>query len=292
MTGRVGTAGRRVHLALAAAVAALLLLLSGALLSVRTSEAAWVDPVVVSASVAAGTWGGGGDGPFSPGNDDTVISDVNWSVPSAAQACADIDITTDSTTPIAWAVDVDTSQPPYNGGLPDDLRGATVDILPAPGGVGRIVGTGSGADDPFNAQWNNLEIMAGQTATATICAYNLPLPEIVDPGPDTYTYTTELTGTSQYNACAVTTVTGHASPFYVGVEVVVDWSDVVDQAVADGQISQAEGDVLASLPLTRWESAGAVDVGQDGDIYTVRGTTGQNSAIVDGKVGTVSGCVS
>ncbi|WP_029253894.1 hypothetical protein [Paraoerskovia marina] len=276
--------------------AALLAILVSLLLArtVAPTEAAWVDAAVVSSSASAGTWnsGGGGDGPFTPGNADTVITDVGWTVSSATQFCADVEIATDSTDEVAWAMDVDTAAAPFNSSFPDELQGAVGPGGASPGDVVTVTGTDGGEGAPFDEMWNNALISAGQTATVHVCDYAAGLPSVVDPGDDTYTYTTALAGSSPYNVCAVTTVEGHSDPFYVGWEVVLDWSDTLDAQVAAGQITQAQADDLASVDLTRWDASGAVDVTQEGDVYTVHGATAENAAVVDGQSLTVKGCAS
>lgn len=287
------TARRRPVLLAWAAALALLGLVLGAAWQVQPSQAAWQDDAVSVANASAGTWGGGGgEGPFTPGNDDTVISGATWAVASATQYCVDVEVTTESTDPVAWAMDVDTSGNPFNSSLPDELQGAVPSGTPVAGEVVEVTGTDGGPDSPFNATWNNHLITAGQTATVRVCDYDAGLPAVVDAGDDTYSYASEFTGTTLTNSCVSTRIDGASSPFYVGWEVVVDWSDVLDAAVADGTMTAEQADVLRPMDLTRWDAAGDVEVSQAGDVYTVRGMTSDNAAITDGETITVLGCVS
>ncbi|GII98886.1 hypothetical protein CLV28_2673 [Sediminihabitans luteus] len=278
--------------AFVAALLALLALLGLAVAQpIATTDAAWSDDAVVAGAASAGTWGGGGgEGPITPGDDATIVSNEAWTVSSEQQFCVAFDVTTESTTPVEWSVLLATSLAPFNGAHQGDLTGATLASEPDAEGVARLVGTVGWEGQAWHAVQNNHSIVAGQTASVKVCVYDAGTPEIVQPGDDTYTYTTVLQENGVNNqACAVTTVTGH-SQFYVGVEVVVDWSDLLDAALAAGQITPAEYEYLLPLDLTVWDSGGIWDATVDGDTYTARPETGSAGSVMDGKTLTVKGC--
>jgi hypothetical protein len=167
------------------------------------------------------------DTPTTPG---TFMASLTWTLVTnnPVQACFDVDVTTSSTTPVEWSLDVDLTQAPFNGVSParfvltgnDGWRYRTVDA-----GAGLMQITG-------RAETGTATVVAGQAHKVGVCHWGLPDP-VQTPGAYTVTHTRgQWTAT---RACVDTTVTGNGtSPFYFAWTTQVDMSDAVAHLTGAG----------------------------------------------------------
>lgn len=182
------------------------------------------------------SWTAVAAGPIRPGTPDTVLTNIVWDLltNNPTQVCFHGDVSTTSTTPVAWALDIDLSQPPFNGVAARTLSLQGVDgwrydlarDTPADG-MAQITG---------NVRGGRATIIAGQTYRVELCDWRLP--DGVDT-PSAYTVSTvPTTPWTDTHACLATTITGNGtSQFYVG------WSTTVDMAPAVARLTDA-GHVL------------------------------------------------
>ncbi|WP_062079125.1 hypothetical protein [Demequina globuliformis] len=192
------------------------------------TQAAWTDEVATTTAAFAGDWGAGGDGDggISPGNDDTVISDIQWAIASPVQACANLTVTTESTTPVDWAVDVDMTSSPWNGvdpslGKVENGANAAID-----GTVLHLTGI---HDDgaPFNASSNNTPLSSAQVAKIRLCVYDGGDPPVGDA--DWYTTVQHAPVRDGNKVCTSMDVIGLVDedeyPFYYGWQATMDLTE-------------------------------------------------------------------
>ncbi len=169
-------------------------------------------------------------GPIYPSNPDTELTDVNWRLMNQTSACVDLTVTTQSPTPVLWALTVDLSQAPYNG--------ASASSLSLQGFAGWRYTIAADTPEPGFAQikgnpWAGRQtIVAGQEYDIRVCSWGLP--EGVDT-PSAYTVTTINGPTpNARRACVTTTVAGNGtSQFYVG------WSADIDATAAADHLTDA-----------------------------------------------------
>ena len=174
-------------------------------------------------------------GAVYPGTPDTVLDDLTWDLISnnPTQACFQATVSTTSTTPVEWALEIDLSLPPFNDTNHNTLQLAGPDgwhyrlapNQPSPGFV-QVEGRNSDV---------RRTIVAGQSYLVEVCAWNLP-PGVDTPSAYTVSTTPSSTQWTTTNACLDTTVTGNGtSQFYVG------WTTQVDMAPAIARLAEGGG---------------------------------------------------
>jgi hypothetical protein len=227
--------GRRRHRAATALVAALALLaLVLASRSADDTSAAWNDNATLAVSLTAGTWSGG-SGPVYPGADTTQFSTtITWDLKNATsgqQACFTANVTTASTTPVVWKVDLDLSQPPFNG-VTGGFRLAgnngwkyQLAYNTPVQGIAEITGKPD-ANEPW------VTVVAGQTRVVEVCNDNLPGAVQT---PTAYSVSSAHGTWTDSRACIDTTITGNGtSQFYFAWQTTVDMSTAVARLAAAG----------------------------------------------------------
>ena len=194
--------------------------------SAAATVAGW--PLSVSYTTAS-------PGPVYPGTPDTVLTDLTWDLISnnPTQACFQATVTTTSATPVAWALEIDLSQPPFNGASHNTLQLTAADggfyriapNQPSPG-YAQVEGTNKGG---------RRTIVAGQSYRVEVCDWSLPA-GVDTPSAYTVQTTPSTTQWTTTRACLDTTVTGNGtSRFYVG------WTAPVDMAPAIARLAEGGG---------------------------------------------------
>lgn len=199
---------------------------TAAVTQVRASIAGWA---------IAALWNAPPSGPVTPTNPDTpnqpgtFMASITWTLVTnnPVQACFDVNVTTSSTTPVTWSLDVNLTKAPFNGvdakrftltGT-DGWRYQTTAAAP---GLMRITGKASAG---------TATVVAGQHYTVGVCHYQLPDP-VQTPG--AYTVTHTPTTWTDTRACVATTVTGNGTePFYFA------WTTPVDMTAAAARLTGA-----------------------------------------------------
>ena len=153
-------------------------------------------------------------GPVYPGNPDTVLIDIAWTLVTnnPVQACFEATVSTPSTTPVNWQLELDLAKAPFNGTTssfqPFDVAGQNIAWmlnLTYDHGAKKawVRGTQSVAT-----------VVAGQQVRFSLCNYSLP------PGaqtPSAYTVEVQQTTWTNAQACYQVTVRGNGtSIFYFG----------------------------------------------------------------------------
>lgn len=155
------------------------------------------------------------EGPVYPGNPETGLIEINWTLVTnnPVQACFDARVSTTSTSPVEWELEMDLSKAPFNG------KTSEFQVDNAPGGpnIGwmlrldydvpnlkvRIYGTGA-----------SQTVTAGNELLFRVCNWQLP------PGaqtPSAYTVDIQQTTWTDARACYRVTVRGNGSSiFYFG----------------------------------------------------------------------------
>ncbi|MFV0635040.1 hypothetical protein [Demequina sp.] len=225
----------RARWALAAFAAGLVALL----FAPTVTGANWADEAWFSARATAGRWDGGGTGGgggIEPGNDGTIIVDVEWDISGPTQECGVVHVQTNSSVEVDWRLHVDTTVAPWNGVAASEVQvnsGGVKDNVGAD--EFEIVGN-SNPGAPFDPVSNNTPIVAGQEALVTICEYSAPGPA---PVPDEF-YGVTITEPTRdgTQVCSTMTVQGKVDeleyPFYYGWERDVDVQAMIDVLVDAG----------------------------------------------------------
>jgi len=266
----MGVRARRLVVALIAMAAGTAL---GA--SVTPTMSAWLDKGGATMSITAiGQAPPEPVGPVYPGPG-TDFEPPAWSGPNAegnpepTNVCFTVEITTDSSTPVAWIVMIETDQPPFNNVPP---------FVYPPGFRGQFFGWeqsynfAPAVDYATTGRYQMTPTATHQYAsetvsyTATACAVNVPEPAWQPPGPDTYTQRDTLTlMRNGVMPCVAGTVDGNA-PYYVGFTLSFDWMLFLDEQLTAGAISQAERDQW--ITYTHWAG------GPPGYVNQAQGATG------------------
>ncbi len=279
-----------------------------AFVSIVPSQAAWTDAVHVEQVIKSGTWVTTSTstststttsttttpeppvapGPIYPGDETTTVT-VTWNPMAPLHNCATVVVGSTSDQPADWRYYIDFSGTPWHGSQPDGtwypnriVSGPTSDVI--------LVG-----NEPA------VKLQPGTTRNFTHCVYNGNLPPVVEPGPETYTFTETALDPSTnlpYYACAFATVTGHfsawGSPQFVGFSVPLDWAAALDKGVEDGLITEDQAGTLLETGLQgnfqiRGDTATWV---ADGSVYTLTPTAYNNAGIKDGQQVIARGCTS
>lgn len=199
------------------------------------TSAAWNDDAYLVASATGGTWSSFPDGGITPGNPNTEIEDIDWTVSSPSTFCAVVYVTGTSSTPAEWALNIEVAASPFNGIDPANVQIQAGGVKgAAEGGILPITGTGSGTGT-FDPLSNNKNVTDAQVATVQICVYSAPAPGLGDPS--WYVVTQEIFGIEDTGdtsvdprvtakQCAAITATGLVDvatyPFYFG------WTGTLD----------------------------------------------------------------
>lgn len=205
------------------------------------TQASWNDAAAFTATASTGTWPGNdiSDGGISVGNTTTVIAGIAWTITSPTQFCVVVTVTGTSSTPQPWQLDVDLTQPPFNGvgvGQVTVQRGQTAQ---GPGSTMIVTGR-TRANRPFNANNNNTPITNAQQAFPRMCVTTATPPQ---GDPSWYTANVAQgigTNWTATRACLTLTVTTTVAdlalnPFFYG------WQTMLDLAPALSRITGAGG---------------------------------------------------
>lgn len=204
-------------------------------------------------------------GPVRPGTPGTTLSAVTWTLVTnnPVQACFTVAVTTTSTTPVVWRVDLDLNAAPFNGvtggfQLGDVDGGNIAWRLQQRRDAAAHVWSISGRTD-IAAGSRVATVVAGQTLRFSVCHWDLP-PGVVTPGATTVEITPGRWTATQ--ACQVVTIRGTGtSPFYVG------YTFDLDMSAARGSVRRFLGWTNPTLDAWRFDR---VDLGGDRFRFTSR----------------------
>lgn len=204
------------HAALAFVVVLASVVTWGLTRDTEPTTAAWADPAVLSATASSSTWGGGA--PVYPGDPSISLGTTSWvlnNYGSSISACYTGQVTSTSTTPVAWKVVIDTAAAPWNGamtGYNQQGDGYQWDYDVPSAGLIQISGGYS----------DNLKVSATQPRTIRFCNDTLqPVPATAG----TVTVSTRQGTWNANTACLITTVTrSTATPWYYHWQVPLDIS--------------------------------------------------------------------
>ncbi|CAN5243647.1 hypothetical protein BH09ACT1_BH09ACT1_07330 [soil metagenome] len=156
----------------------------------------------------------------SPG---TGVTAVALTTSSTVSQCVTFSLRGTTTTPTAWGLQIDYSQPPYYGVVP------TVDsharVVSTNGGMLTLAGTANG--NTGWEEWGNNSLLTTATAfTFSICQYNAG---IAPNRPEAYSVGAQFNGTwTTQRACVSRVVTGNGLyPFYFGWSVSLDMTAAI-----------------------------------------------------------------
>ncbi|QAY58558.1 hypothetical protein ET475_00085 [Microbacterium protaetiae] len=206
--------------------------------SLAPTTASWSDSVYATAEVSAAAQPEGPIlGPLAPGNDDTIISDVDWNIPEMnAGFCTTLTVTTNSPEPIAWAVSVDMSKAPFAGANIGDLsaQDGRATLTADPNDAKHLIMT--------PVSWWYPTVTAGQSAIVSLCLVNPVNP----PPADNSWFNVDIArvdGWTPTRVCKTITITGNRDleehPFFFGWTAEVDLSDMLsDMQQAGGTPNQ------------------------------------------------------
>jgi len=196
-------------------------------------------------------------GPVHPGNGNTVMPQIEWTLVTnnPVQVCFVVSVSTTSTTPVPWALEMDLTQAPFNGTT------SSFTLLDAPGGgniawklgvttnLATMKATVAGKPDvnqPVHL------ISSATTLRFQVCNHSLP-PGVQTPSAYTVTYANAPAWTAK-QACVRATVTGNGSSrFYFAWTAEIDMSAAVAAVGAFTNFSNPEGNLWQ---LTRTDLGG------------------------------------
>ena len=203
------------------------------------TQAAWNDTAAFTAT--ASTWPGNVDisnGGITTGNTTTVISDISWSVTSPTRFCVDVTVTGTSSTPQPWQLDVDLTQPPFNGVSVSQVTVQRGQSAQGPGNTMIVTGT-MRPGRPFNRNNNNSPITNTQQAVPRMCV-TTTTPAQGDPSWYTVTVT-QGTGNNwtATRACLTVTVTTNVTdlalnPFFYAWQTTLSLAPALDRITSAG----------------------------------------------------------
>ena len=220
---------RHVRGPLALAVAAVVGLLGVGFVTQATS-AAWTDSASFSAAVTAGSWATATASPPVTAGDGVSIT-TTWTQAnntSDITVCAQIVVSTTSTTPVPWSVVVHTDVIPWNGKT-SGYRNGNANYTYAYGtpSADAVTVTGGSGD--------NTTVVRGQDRSVVFCNDHLaPIPP--DQAQGWYTASATPSGTA---GCVTTTVTPK-SRAVVGHDFYFAWSVPVDMSAAFRQLGHVD----------------------------------------------------
>ena len=170
-------------------------------------------------------------GPIVPGNPQTVITGITWTVQNNNQACAAVSVTTNTASTSWWRVYLNVNEAPFYGTTTGFQLGGQVHFVAPtatdPADVLVIQGSNNG--------WGNLA--AGTVRTFTVCHYGLPNPPDV---PSAYTVTYSQGEWTDTQACVRATITGNgSSQFYFGWRAQIDMTPAFQRIQAAGRTVDA-----------------------------------------------------
>lgn len=238
--------GRERRLRRLSGLVALLLVVAGVVATRATgpTSAAWTDPAIVVAMASSTSWTSTTGNPVVPGNSSTSVSNITWTqnnYTSSISVCFSAQVTTASATPVAWAIVIDTSQPPWNGvttGYSQQGDGYSwADNTPS---AGKIQISGGYTD--------NMGASATQPRTVSVCNSSLQ-PIAASKATAAFTTASEHGTWTDSQACIVTTVAGNGSqPFYFNWAASVDMQPAIARLVGGVSQIRADGVPLAFSP--------------------------------------------
>jgi len=207
--------------------------------------------------------------PTTPGVTTTTV----YTQPSGSQFCANITVSTTSTTPINWKADLNITGVPFNG----DTNLSHYQIQ-------QSYYYGFESQTPVNGKFTLISLQPSsqkvsntQTQFITVCNYTTP-PPTINPN---LTYTqTQTTPTASYYVCKNVTVSVAGSPqFYVGWQATVDVTDLKNLYIpgTGGQVQGPSGGYVRTNTATP-------------NIYTITGNGYNTQAIKDGTPVTFTIC--
>lgn len=184
--------------------------------------------------------------PITPGNDQTEIVSISWTIQNHNQACAQVTVTTNTTQQSWWRVNLNIDQAPFHGAASGyQLSENTVRFIPTSGvAVDGVLGI-----EATNNGWGRLS--AGTTRTFTVCHYGLPNPPDV---PSAYTVTYSQGTWTDTQACVRATITGNgSSEFYFGWKAQIDMTPAYQRIESTGrEVRRLQqdtwGDIVAYSP--------------------------------------------
>lgn len=178
---------------------------------------------------------GGGPIVVDP-NTPTISFSVAWNQMAATQFCADINVTSSSTTLVPWALNMNLNQPPFNS-------------VTTSSGFYLSQGAGLYSTSVTNGQ---LKIQGSTTSTQkvsnkvsqsfTVCNWDVP-PPLISSDPKVHYSITQTTPSPSWWVCKDVTVSVTGTDFYVGWEANVDISDLKAAYVgSNGAVKGPSGD--------------------------------------------------
>lgn len=159
--------------------------------------------------------------PGTPG----VIVTVTWNQTAATQFCANVVVTTPSSTPIPWKADLLYTDPPFNGDT-------NLNHYQLSNGY-RFIGT-TPVNNRFTVEGSSSStntVSSTTSRTFSICNYNTPPPGV---SPTAVYSQTMTTPAASYYVCKTVTVSVTNAPFYVGWESTVDVTDLKNLYLGSG----------------------------------------------------------
>lgn len=129
----------------------------------------WATAKITTATRAVTTYPGG----FTPGQGTTLAADPVWTNESMWNTCMRIEVTSESSTPVVWSVQLDTSAQPWNGVTEFRVDYGYV-LSPLVGGRHRTITGDSTLNPPRHT------VAKGTVRTISICAAAQVTPPIGD----------------------------------------------------------------------------------------------------------------
>ncbi|MGN8245061.1 hypothetical protein ACTHAM_002173 [Cellulomonas soli] len=213
--------------------------------------------------------------PITPTTAGTVVSQHSWATQAATAFCVAFRITNTSTAPVAWVLDIDLAQAPFNVPAGTSIRSDRYNLTSGttqlqPVRAGTTTSQAVAAPSPYTvtgghlllqgAGWQPTRVLAaGASTTATICDPAAPSPAVVEAGSTTYSVA-QAASVQNHQLCVTTTITGLTKPTstglvpFVGWRADVDWAAAVQQAAAAGSISAAQATTMLGRTLTSWSN--------------------------------------
>lgn len=244
--------------------------------STYTASAVTGVALTISSRSVKATWQSSAPVPTAPataGNANTVISTQTWNSYGATNFCAVLTVTTDSTTPVAWVVNLNLALRPFNGGQSNTNAYSFSNSVPVtPGVIANQIMPVEG-----DASYDNT-VVQGTSHSFQVCDNNAPPPAN---DPTRYTVNAPTTTGNAFYACVTITVTGTATDQYYS-----GWSTTLNMAPAFAIIT---GGGRTPGPVT-WNPSNGVSIGTPtGTVYPVTGT-GYMVGIQGGQTLTFQGC--
>lgn len=246
-----------------------------------STYAVWNRTATAGATVAAGTWAPTVTSPIYPSaSTPTQVANITYRSASVLQVCADVVVTTASTTPIDWLLTIDTNAAPFWGNSTLSFDGTAVNVSGPVNGIIEI--RGSRTD-------NSTITASSQPITVIICRYQKSgwLPAPVAAGASTY----EVTNTIQQDGvrmCVVSVVAGREARYHVPWATTFNYKAMLAAAFGAGSTTYAN---YANRPLVSSQgTGGSFVIAPSGDQWTIRGDGWDTAGIIAPATKTISTC--